>query len=524
MSPPVFLPTRMFSPINSQNTLFLKKAFWALLLPTTTASRVCDIWRGYWAQRLLWEVGGSLGFPGANARQPRNVQSYLSDALEETQMYFQTDRLLEFLTSWSCPQHLSFFACVQNLSSDMVTEGFWGKEDAEITQIWLKDLMSAGYQEPTRVFPIPQPCLSCNLTSEEETVVNSTDKTNKTEYVHFYPVDQEAPSPSNIDKDVSVPSIKHYNQVLSFCANLKLDFSASLKQQSDLNDFFQDILLIILFNHPHHHNLPFLEASYRSNFPNIAYCGTDAHTFRQSAQGLGRDVTFIEAEVDVGRAAYLCLLKAIAAGFNVAGYLILGDDVLLNFWSLTQFDKTSIWAAEILPAEFETNTTRRWPWWGNQFGKKAWFKAMSELSTAQAPAGIKQPSAWKQTLQNNIRKLHVHTKADAVVRGYSDIYYVPARFAPDVSWYLTLYLRHKVFLEIGVPSLLYGLQTWCEMERLDGFYLWNKDRADPWKFFNPKRQYLHPVKLSSGKTRIGYCTNYAPHVVKHPPGIASKPS
>lgn len=33
-----------------------RSAFWALFLPTTVTLRVADIWRSYWAQRLMWEV------------------------------------------------------------------------------------------------------------------------------------------------------------------------------------------------------------------------------------------------------------------------------------------------------------------------------------------------------------------------------------------------------------------------------------------------------------------------------------
>lgn len=44
----VVLPRNVVTPFNSQNTLFLRDALWALVLPVTTTMRVCDIWRGYW--------------------------------------------------------------------------------------------------------------------------------------------------------------------------------------------------------------------------------------------------------------------------------------------------------------------------------------------------------------------------------------------------------------------------------------------------------------------------------------------
>ncbi len=69
MAPNVILPKGTFAPFNSQNTLYFYDAFWALMLPATVTFRVCDIWRAYWAQRLLWEIGGNLGFIAPNAFQ-----------------------------------------------------------------------------------------------------------------------------------------------------------------------------------------------------------------------------------------------------------------------------------------------------------------------------------------------------------------------------------------------------------------------------------------------------------------------
>lgn len=56
---PVSLPKGLMCPWNSQNTLFYKSAFWGTLIPITTTFRVCDIWRSYWVQRILWEIDGT---------------------------------------------------------------------------------------------------------------------------------------------------------------------------------------------------------------------------------------------------------------------------------------------------------------------------------------------------------------------------------------------------------------------------------------------------------------------------------
>jgi hypothetical protein len=50
-----------------------------MLIPSTTPMRVCDIWRGYFAQRLNWDIGGELMFGQEDVRQIRSSHSYLDD-------------------------------------------------------------------------------------------------------------------------------------------------------------------------------------------------------------------------------------------------------------------------------------------------------------------------------------------------------------------------------------------------------------------------------------------------------------
>ncbi|XP_046365358.1 probable glycosyltransferase STELLO1 [Haliotis rufescens] len=150
-APPAIVPAGVFSPFNSQNTLFLYDALWALLIPTTTTFRVCDIWRGYWAQRLLWEMGGNLGFFPPNAFQKRNSHSYLIDANDEKDLYFQTERLVTFLSKWRCGADKSFFDCLKRLSKDMCENNFWKESDVILTSMWIRDLNTIGYEEPKRV-------------------------------------------------------------------------------------------------------------------------------------------------------------------------------------------------------------------------------------------------------------------------------------------------------------------------------------------------------------------------------------
>lgn len=155
-APPVLIPAQTMSPFNSQNTLFQYNAMWGLLLPISVAFRVCDIWRGYWAQRLLWETGGNLVFFPPNALQVRSAHNYLDDFIDEKQLYHESGKLVEFLIQWKSDKK-DFFSRVLDLSVAMVDAKLWGIEDAVLTEAWLKDLISVGYKQP-QVSKILRPC------------------------------------------------------------------------------------------------------------------------------------------------------------------------------------------------------------------------------------------------------------------------------------------------------------------------------------------------------------------------------
>ena len=155
-APSVALPPKTMAPFNSQNTLFTNRALWGMLLPITVAFRVCDIWRGYWAQRLLWDVGSHLSFFPPNAVQYRNAHNYLADFIDEKMLYHDAGRLVEFLINWKSDKP-DFFSRVLDLSVAMVEQGFWEIDDAILTEAWLTDLVSIGYEMPA-VKPVPKPC------------------------------------------------------------------------------------------------------------------------------------------------------------------------------------------------------------------------------------------------------------------------------------------------------------------------------------------------------------------------------
>ncbi|CAF1198790.1 unnamed protein product [Adineta steineri] len=146
--PPVAIEPFTFSPYNTQNTITHYEAFWGLFLPVTTTFRVCDIWRSFWVQRLLWEIDGRLVFSTSTVKQVRNAHSYIKDMEKEQQLYNQSGSFVRFLASWSS-SFSSLPKKIAQLARDIAQSGFWHQNEISIIDAWLADLHSVGYTFPS---------------------------------------------------------------------------------------------------------------------------------------------------------------------------------------------------------------------------------------------------------------------------------------------------------------------------------------------------------------------------------------
>jgi hypothetical protein len=54
-----------------------------MFLPPSCHLRVVDIWRGYWAQRLSWDLGTSVNYVSGTVNQVRNPHSFKVDLVDE---------------------------------------------------------------------------------------------------------------------------------------------------------------------------------------------------------------------------------------------------------------------------------------------------------------------------------------------------------------------------------------------------------------------------------------------------------
>ncbi|PKA66945.1 hypothetical protein AXF42_Ash003602 [Apostasia shenzhenica] len=151
-APKIALPQGLMVPVNSFNTIFHSQAFWALMLPVSVSSMASDVIRGYWAQRLLWEIGGYVAVYPPTIRRKDKAKAY--PFAEEKDLHVNVGRLIEFLVSWRSNK-ANFFDRILDLSLAMAIEGFWTQKDVELTAAWLQDLLAVGYRQ-SNMMPLLQ--------------------------------------------------------------------------------------------------------------------------------------------------------------------------------------------------------------------------------------------------------------------------------------------------------------------------------------------------------------------------------
>lgn len=136
--PACVLPIGTYCPFNSQNTFIHKDAFFTLYIPTTVSMRVADIWRGYFAQKLIGLLGMQVAFSGPNAIQDRNEHNLLRDFKDELDLYLKSGSLVAFLSQWQAASSQPE-AMMLALYQDLASAGFIAQQEIELCTAWLAD-------------------------------------------------------------------------------------------------------------------------------------------------------------------------------------------------------------------------------------------------------------------------------------------------------------------------------------------------------------------------------------------------
>ena len=141
----VVLPPGTFSSYNAQATLHY--ALWGLLLPVSVHGRVSDIWRSYIMQRLMQDVGLTVGFVSPFVKQVRNAHNYQEDYMSERPLYEKTEALITVLSEWKS-QSKKFEIRFVELFVTLYEHGFIEAEDVNVAHRWIQTLKQMDYTFP----------------------------------------------------------------------------------------------------------------------------------------------------------------------------------------------------------------------------------------------------------------------------------------------------------------------------------------------------------------------------------------
>lgn len=139
--PSIVLAPGTWCPFNSQNTWWWPSVFPLLYLPSFCSFRMTDIWRGFVAQRCLWELGFGLVFHSADVIQKRNDHNLMKDFQMEIEGYEQNEGIINTLTRLSL--QTGEVAVSDNLRAcyeALVAEGIFPSEELQLLDAWVSDL------------------------------------------------------------------------------------------------------------------------------------------------------------------------------------------------------------------------------------------------------------------------------------------------------------------------------------------------------------------------------------------------
>ncbi|KAK4379704.1 hypothetical protein RND71_001566 [Anisodus tanguticus] len=316
-APKVALPQNLMVPINSFNTLFHYNAFWSLMLPVSVSTMASDVLRGYWAQRMLWEIGGFVVVYPPTIHRDDKVEAYHFS--EEKDLHVNVGRLIRFLVSWrSEKQKLS--EKILELSHSMALEGFWSENDVKFTAAWLQDLAAVGYQQPR---------LTAVRSDLQKAAVKRGDKK------EFVPR--------------KLPSV-HLGVEESGTVNYEIGNLIRWRKN------FGNVVLIMFVTGPVQQTALEWRLLYGRIFKTVVILSTQADA----------DLAVEQGQLDQ---VYKYLPRIFERFNSTEGFLFLQDNTVLNYWNLLQANRSKLWIANKVP------TSRNMI-----YGKdSSWFVKQAEL-------------------------------------------------------------------------------------------------------------------------------------------------
>ncbi|KAG6557230.1 hypothetical protein Mapa_001157 [Marchantia paleacea] len=425
-APPVTLPQGYMAPVNALNTLFHPSAFWALLLPVSVGSKTADIVRGYWGQRLLWEVGGMLGVYPPAIRRKDTLNPILFE--QEKDLHAKVDKLVSFLLRWRSDKS-SLFQKILHLSHSMTEEGMWTIQDLHLTTAWVQDLVSVGYNEPR--------------------VLSHELERNRTSW-------------SNLGHQQFLPH--------TFSAPYLgvEDLSGMASSMADLTrwrHFWGNIVLVLECLGPSDHTVFGWRMFYARLFKHVVIVGP-------------------EENLDLGVEKVTWQSYNSFAGIfdrypNADGFLMIKDDVVLNYWNLLNANKKKLWNVHKVPVAWQSigfNDTGT-EWFHTDVTKQSVQKAIKSM-----------PPKFRQSYRKVRDDGHF-------VMSPSDLYYVPQSYVNDFITLITPINNAQLRPEVAIPLIFQAMDkpdNYDHAALSSMLYFDERKQFDPAALYRTDLDAVHP--------------------------------
>ena len=266
-----------------------------------------------------------------------------------------------------------------------------------------------------------------------------------------------------------------------------------------------------MFNFPHYSSIPDLTALYKNAFPTIMFCGSENATGEHTVEAL---------DIQDGIFGYLCMSRAIHKHPGYSGYLLISDDVILNYWTLVGLNRSQIWEGPQGEVQFQTVSepeNKGWAWWNTTFGKEACQNSLNEIKNfSESNPNERLPERLNNHTDNqthprsmvwNMKKAIDILKKNQngtlhCINWHADAFYIPGRFADAYTKLSDIFYKHRTFLEIAVPLTFRLIDFERNFEYFAGVYLargesLEKEAEQVWELYDEKLAFVHPFKLNT---------------------------
>lgn len=313
-APKVALPQGMMVPLNSFNTLHHTSAFWGLMLPVSVSTMASDVLRGYWAQRLLWEIGGYVVVYPPTVHRNDRIGSYPFS--EEKDLHVNVGRLINFLVSWRSHKN-RLFEKILELSFAMAEERFWTEKDVKFTAAWLQDLIAVGYQQPR--------LMSLEINRPRAAIGHGDRK-------EFVPR--------------KLPSV-HLGVEETGSVNYEIGNLIRWRKN------FGNIVLVLFCSGPVERTALEWRLLYGRIFKTVIILSSQKN----------EDLVIDQGQSDY---AYKQLPKIMNRYSSAEGFLFLQDNTILNYWNLVQADMNKLWITNKVSKSWTPVSTDNGDWFSKQ--------------------------------------------------------------------------------------------------------------------------------------------------------------